>query len=162
MMPRVATILATCVLAGCQKTAPTPLFRLHVPTAAEDWDGPESIDPAGDIAKLQGRWRVAGPMGPPEREVYLIVEGNVATFDQRAFVDRGELPQLDRMVFVLNSSLNRKVIVYKERLGDGRPYYRHDGDSQWYNLNGDNLTLHTCLPGNIECPGTKYERIKSW
>ena len=76
-----ASLLATVLAVfGCQDRQP----RIESTAEWSGWMGDTTIDPAGDLKKLQGKWIST----PPRREdaakwpeSYLVIDGDIATYE---------------------------------------------------------------------------------
>jgi uncharacterized protein (TIGR03067 family) len=129
------------------------------------WTGITTIDPAGDVAKLQGKWRRVPEEGAGE--LWLTFDGDTLTFESFAFVagvkarEPSEKPHVNRYRFVLNSSIDPKVIRYVHRFGEGEPWGGHQAPlSRWYKLDGDTLTIWSHLMEGWTRPKPSFRRVK--
>ncbi len=109
------------------------------PKENPSWDGTHNVDPAGDLAKLQGKWR------------RLVEEGNVITAEFEADViridyvtlkSRGSALTGEYYKYVINSSVEPKRIFYLKKIGppDVLPY-KFGAQHLWYSLEGDVLKV---------------------
>lgn len=154
-MRQVMLLMVLSGTIGCG-TKPTPLK--HGP----EWEGSATIDPAGDVPKLQGRWwRVPHGEGLARwPEAYLVFDGDIVTFDHAELRARGEKPDIETYQFVLNSSLDPKVIRFIRWLGhDGPLPGRQAPRAMWYKLEGDELTIWDYYASRGESPTYTWRRV---
>jgi hypothetical protein len=158
-----ATILAAV---GCREQPP-PQSGTRSSTEWPGWEGDTTIDPAGDVQKLQGKWRRVPEEGAGE--MWLTFDGDTVAFEAFEFVgggkarEPGQKPHVDKYRFVLNSSLDPKVMRYTHRLENGRPLAlqrTHPSYNHWYKLNGDTLTSWNHLMEGWTRPIPSFQRAK--
>jgi hypothetical protein len=165
-MRRTALILlGTTILAaaGCQvqqQQQPKVTYSNQWP----GWVGNTNIDTTGDVQKLQGKWSWV-PQGEGSGELNLVFEGDTLTYEYPGLGDEGytrktgQKPYVNKYRFVLNSSLDPKVIRFIDRLGEGKPIPGHQAPlSQWYRLEGDTLTFWDHFTEQGERPSVSYRR----
>lgn len=157
-----ALLMATILTAfGCQDRQPRGVSSTDWP----GWVGEATIDPTGDVQKLQGKWRRVPEEGAGE--MWLTFEGDIVTYESFEFVgggksrEPGEKPHVNRYRFVLNSSLDPKVMRYVHRLGEGEPWPGHQAPlSNWYKLDGDTLTKWNHFMKHWTRPKPSFQRFK--
>jgi hypothetical protein len=110
---------------GCQDRQP----RIESTAEWSGWMGDTTIDPTGDLKKLQGKWvsippRIEDAAEWPES--YLVIDGDIALFKGPGAGDEGgrarkpgEMPSKYRIV--INSGVEPKVIRYTHSLDGGEP-----------------------------------------
>jgi hypothetical protein len=129
------------------------------------WAGPATVDPGGDVAKLQGRWQLM-PVEENRKnrsEVHLVIDGDTAAFTLLSAPPTRTEDEATAYRFVLNSSVDPKVIRFTHRLGDGEPLPlspTHGEHNQWYLLDGDTLTLWTVWFERGERAKARYQRVR--
>ncbi len=97
-----------------------------------------TIDPAGDVQKLQGKWSRV-PEGEGWGKAWLVFDGDTATFDPPRLWPQGE-----KYRFVLNSSIEPKVLRFTHWLGEKESIPlspTHAEYNMWYKLESDSLTI---------------------
>lgn len=129
------------------------------------WTGTETIDPSGDVARLQGRWqRMPVEENRKNRsEVHLVIDGDTATFTLLAAPPGRTKDETWAYRFVLNSSVDPKVIRFTHLLREGDPLPlspTHGEHNQWYTLDGDILTLWTVWFEQEERGKARYQQVK--
>ena len=154
-------VLGLAALLGCG--TPTPK---RVSTAEwSGWLGDATIDPAGDLSKLQGKWRrnYNAPPGMHYPAAHVVFSGDTATFEPINLRAGDERAPRERVRFVLNSSVDPKVIRFTHSLGEGAatPLNRtHPEFNRMYSLDGDSLAIWTVWERAGERPKEIYERVK--
>src|SRR5438132_1197476 len=138
-MSRVAGIVLVAAMAatlgGCGRRAEQP-------------EEEQSVDPAGDLAKLQGRWtRVPQGEGPLKwPESYLTIDGNTATYDHPTLRASGQGGDIFRYRFVLNSAGDPKTMLFTHEIREGHEVAllrTHKEYNKRYKLEEDTLTIWT-------------------
>lgn len=159
-------------LPGCSPPNGTISTRAEA-TRAEEKLKPESHnDPAGDLARLQGRWkRIPHGEGPAKwPESYLIIVGDQLTYDHKELREKGpptqkaatEIWGLERFRFVLNSGSDPKVMRYSHMWKDGREIELPDDHPEWnkrYTVENGLLKIWTMWAERHEQPVYEYERV---
>lgn len=155
MVNRILATLAIGLLvaiSGCG-SGPTP-----------DGAGEVTVDPVGDLAKLQGRWSLVpqgeGPLKWPES--YLVFDGNIVTYDHPSFRKMGQRGDIVRYRFVLNSASDPKTIRFTRRLEEDKDIAlppTHKEYNKRYKLEDDTLTIWTFWSEQGEQPYYVYKRV---
>ncbi len=154
-------ILAFLLLPGCDAWKPEGRNS----NEWYGWKGATTIDPAGDVAKLQGRWE----MTPVEarrqsRDVCsLVFDPDTAITTLHADPPRRAEDNRWAYRYVLNSSVEPKVLRYTHRLDESGPVELSPGHGEfnlWYSLDGDVLTTWTVWEAAGERPRYTYQRVK--
>ena len=113
------------------------------PVTPQTWSERTSVDPAGDLPKLQGKWKYTAVKKPPfDSDKYLVISGNKALFDYPGLtLDNGK-PWGPHYLFAINSSFEPKVIRYFECLNPDNIVRSERTPQNWYySLEGDTLWL---------------------
>ena len=118
--------LIVAVIGGCGRENPSP----------DHWRGTRHDDPAGDLAKLQGKW-LNQWVNPDGRQSSFVIEGDVQTFTIP--FGNGQEPAVIRTRFVVNSRASPKVIRTVAVIETNSPTRNPKGD--WYRLEDGKLVL---------------------
>lgn len=161
---RVGLALPLALLAvGCQEQQQPPP-KLVSTSDWTGWTGNTTIDPAGDVEKLQGKWDRIEVGGMPNKpgDAWLAFDRDVVIFDHAALPGTGERPDPRKYRFVLNSSVEPKVIGYIEWLGPGKPFPGFGTPRwEWYKLDGNILIIWNQHAERGESPKYRYMRVSN-
>jgi hypothetical protein len=156
-------VAGTLAVLGCGEQ-PSPIPKKS--STWYGWTGAATIDPSGDVARLRGKWRrmpLSWETQKEQVESYLVFDGDTVTFDHVGLRAKKLTPGFQRYRFVLNSSVDPKVIRFTHQLGEGEPVRippTHGEYNQWYSLEGDVLTMWTIWAEADERPKYSYRRVR--
>lgn len=126
----------------------------------DEWSGTESVDPAGDITRLQGKWErpAHGDGITRTMKAWVVFDGNTVTFHS-PFREQPDFHAGYR--FVVNSSLSPRVMRFTHWLGPGEPLPGHGApQARWYRLDVDTLTIWNKWAELGESVRVTYRRAK--
>ncbi len=137
------SLTAVVVVAGCGPVE-TRETKNKSPAGPKpsDWRGTKTVDPAGDLVLMQGRWRAVLADGTTVgiAEWYLDIEGEVLTSDFRVNQVNNPPPLVDKYQIILNSGHTPRIFRYAKRLTTNKPLVESP-TSYWYTVDKDTLVL---------------------
>jgi hypothetical protein len=127
----------------------------------------ESVDPAGDLARLQGLWRYVPHRseGDGWAEQTVLVEGSVITFDYPGLRQPSNWKDTDIYEFIVNSSSSPKVLKCVNRIGNNHPLPGFGiPRAFWYNVDNEELIFWNGYwdmeSGRGEVPPSTYRKAR--
>ena len=126
-----------------------------------EWPGGPTIDPAGDVVRLAGRWR--RPRDRPGERHDLVFDGGTVTYDDTFAIAPGRKVErhVDCYNYILNSSSPHRVIRLLGNVKSGDPNEFHDIVSircRHYRFEGGELVLYDSTEG--EFGPDRYARVQ--
>lgn len=141
--------ITALIMVGCGEQVTSRVDGSGKPAAVKEpeaWTGTVSVDPAGDLARLQGLWRYVPHRNEGDKwaEQTVCAEGSVITFDYPGIRQPDNWKDADIYEFIINSSLSPKVLKCNKRIGNNDPLPGFGAPRAfWYKIDNDQLILWT-------------------